>query len=205
MIGQRIRELRMSKGLTLQEVATHVGVTRASVSKWEQGHTHPEFARLEQLAKLFGVPITHVVSNERGPAIRQLPVVDYAKYARVEDFTRELRRPSIPTFPTTAVVTAGAFFMRVESREVKNLWLTPIASGSLVLFDPGVAHAAGDLIYAHGARGDCHLLYTEVVEGERCYRAFIGNKTLYGAQDYLVVLGVAIESVLVTPLKHPTG
>ena len=202
MISQRIRELRLAKGLTLQEVASQLGVTRASVSKWEQGHTHPEHSRLDQLAQLFGVPVAHLLSEGAGPPVRRLPVVDYAKYTRVEDFVYRLRRSTDGSYPTPRSVSEGAYFMRFETREVKNLWLTGIQSGSLVLFDPALPHTTDDLIYAHDARGDCHLLYAKVREGARYYQAFIGNKDMYQEGDYLVVLGVALESVQVTRLKQ---
>lgn len=203
MIGQRIRELRLGRGLTLQEVATVLGVTRASVSKWEQGHSHPEFSRLEELARLFGVPAAHLLSEGTGEPVKGYPIVDYRKYTRVEDFVYRLRLPSNAVYPSARGASEASFFMRMETSEVKNLWLTGIQSGSLVLFDPALPHTTDDLIYAHDARGDCQLLYAKVAQGARYYQAFIGNKDLYHEGDYLVVLGVAVESVMVTQLKHP--
>ena len=203
MIGQRIRELRLGRGLTLQEVATVLGVTRASVSKWEQGHSHPEHSRLEELARLFGVPAAHLLSEGTGEPVKSYPVVDYRKYTRVDDFVYRLRLPSNAVYPSARGASEASFFMRMETSEVKNLWLTGIQSGSLVLFDPALPHTTDDLIYAHDARGDCQLLYAKVAQGARYYQAFIGNKDLYHEGDYLVVLGVAVESVMVTQLKHP--
>ena len=203
MIGQRIRELRLGRGLTLQEVATVLGVTRASVSKWEQGHSHPEHSRLEELARLFGVPAAHLLSEGTGEPVKSYPVVDYRKYTRVDDFVYRLRLPSNAVYPSARGASEASFFMRMETSEVKNLWLTGIQSGSMVLFDPALPHTTDDLIYAHDARGDCQLLYAKVAQGARYYQAFIGNKDLYHEGDYLVVLGVAVESVMVTQLKHP--
>ena len=202
MIGQRIRELRLGRGLTLQEVATVLGVTRASVSKWEQGHSHPEYSRLEELARLFGVPAAHLLSEGTGEPVKSYPVVDYRKYTRVDDFVHRLRLPSNEVYPSASSVSKASFFMRMHTSEAKNLWLTGIQSGSLVLFDPALPHTTDDLIYAHDARGDCQLLYAKVAQGARYYQAFIGNKDLYHEGDYLVVLGVAVESVMVTQLKH---
>jgi len=202
MIGQRIRELRLGRGLTLQEVATVLGVTRASVSKWEQGHTHPEYSRLEQLAGILGVPAAHLLSEAEGQPVKCHPIVDYRKYTRVDDFVHRLRLPSNAAYPSARGASDASFFMRIETSEVKNLWLTGIQSGSLVLFDPALPCATDDLIYAHDARGDCQLLYVKVAEGARYYQAFIGNKDLYHEGDYLVVLGVAVESVTVTQLKR---
>ena len=203
MIGQRIRELRLGRGLTLQEVATVLGVTRASVSKWEQGNSHPEYSRLEELARLFGVPAAHLLSEGTGEPVKSYPIVDYRKYTRVEDFVYRLRLPSNAVYPSARGVSEASFFMRMETSEVKKLWLTGIQSGSLLLFDPALPHTTDDLIYAHDARGDCQLLYAKVAQGARYYQAFIGNKDLYHEGDYLVVLGVAVESVMVPQLKHP--
>ena len=36
-IGRNIGELRKKKGVTQEELATFIGVTKASVSKWENG------------------------------------------------------------------------------------------------------------------------------------------------------------------------
>jgi len=203
MIGQRIRELRLGMGLTLQQVATALGVTRASVSKWELGHSHPEYSRLEELSRLFGVPATHLLSEGTGRTARSYPIVDYRKYTRVEDFVHRLRLPSNEVYPTVRSVSVGSFYMRMQASEVKNLWLTGIQPGALVLFDPALPHTTDDLIFAHDARGDCQLLYAKVSQGARYYQAFVGNKDLYHEADYLVVLGVAVESVTVTQLKHP--
>ena len=193
----------MGRGLTLQEVATVLGVTRASVSKWEQGNSHPEYSRLEELARLFGVPAAHLLSEGTGEPVKSYPIVDYRKYTRVEDFVYRLRLPSNAVYPSARGASEASFFMRMETSEAKNLWLTGIQSGSLVLFDPALPHTTDDLIYAHDARGDCQLLYAKVAQGSRYYQAFIGNKDLYHEGDYLVVLGVAVESVMVTQLKHP--
>ena len=202
MIGHRIRELRLGQGMTLQQVATALGVTRASVSKWEQGHAHPEYSRLEHLAELFGVPGSYLLARGGTPPARSYPVVDYSKYTRVEEFVHRLSRPGNESYPTARQVSDGSFYMRMETREVKNLWLTGIQSGSLVLFDPALPYATDDLIYAHDARGDCQLLYAKFSEGARYYQAFIGNKDLFHEGDYLVVLGVAVETVMITQLKR---
>ncbi len=63
MLSQRLRQLRKERSLTLQEVADHLGVTRASASKWETGLSHPSFKRLDALAKLYGVSTPELLSS----------------------------------------------------------------------------------------------------------------------------------------------
>lgn len=49
-IGLKIRELREKCGLTQREVADAVGVTEATVSRWESGHINN--MRLDKIKKL---------------------------------------------------------------------------------------------------------------------------------------------------------
>ena len=49
-IGQIISEKRKEKGITQQELAEFVGVSKAAVSKWETGLTYPDRVRCFLLA-----------------------------------------------------------------------------------------------------------------------------------------------------------
>jgi transcriptional regulator with XRE-family HTH domain len=205
MLSKRIRQLRLGKGLTLERVATELGVTRASVSKWETGTSYPEYSRLDQLAQILGVTAAQLIQDDGAKPNKSCPVVDFVQYDRVDDFMFRRHRPQTETYPTVRVVSDAAFYMRIETKEVKNLWLKGIQSGALVLFDPAHPYTTDDLIFAHDSRGDCHLLYVKNAEGVRYYQAFIGNKKMYREKDYLVVLGVALESIYVSQLTHGNG
>lgn len=52
-IGQIISEQRKEKGITQQELADFVGVSKAAVSKWETGLTYPDITLLPLLAAYF--------------------------------------------------------------------------------------------------------------------------------------------------------
>ena len=56
-ISRNIAELRKSKGLTQEELAAFIGVTKASVSKWENGQSLPDIMLLPQLATYFDVTV----------------------------------------------------------------------------------------------------------------------------------------------------
>ncbi|MBZ0073646.1 helix-turn-helix domain-containing protein [Bordetella hinzii] len=53
-LGERIRERRKLKHLTLQQVAEAFGINRASVSDWEHNNTRPDVERLVKLARILG-------------------------------------------------------------------------------------------------------------------------------------------------------
>ncbi len=53
--NERLQALRKSKGMSQEELAERVGVSRQAVSKWETGETTPEVSKIIALAELFGV------------------------------------------------------------------------------------------------------------------------------------------------------
>ena len=53
--GQNLQTLRRQNGLSQQQLAEQLGVSRQAVSKWETGAADPSTANLLALAKLYGV------------------------------------------------------------------------------------------------------------------------------------------------------
>ena len=58
-------ELRTKKGLSQDELAEKVFVTRQAVSRWETGETVPNTETLKQLSKLFNVSINTLLGEPR--------------------------------------------------------------------------------------------------------------------------------------------
>ena len=60
-----ILQLRTQKGLSQQELAEKVMVTRQAVSRWENGETVPNTETLKLLSRLFGVSINTILGTPR--------------------------------------------------------------------------------------------------------------------------------------------
>lgn len=56
-IGRRLRLLRKGKGMTQQDVASRLGMVRATVSNYEVGRRTPHLSELRRFAELFGVDL----------------------------------------------------------------------------------------------------------------------------------------------------
>lgn len=54
-LGRMIRQLRIKKDVTQEQMATDLGVTATAVSKWENGYTLPDVLMLVALADYFSV------------------------------------------------------------------------------------------------------------------------------------------------------
>lgn len=85
-IGESVRRLRTDRAMTQEDVAAWVGVSKASVSKWERGLSQPDIALLPDLASLFDVSIDKLLDYEPRMSRDQLR----AAYRRLsERFGRE--------------------------------------------------------------------------------------------------------------------
>ena len=60
-----LHELRAQKGLSQEELAEKVFVTRQAVSRWETGETTPGLETLKQLSKFFDVSINTLLGSPR--------------------------------------------------------------------------------------------------------------------------------------------
>ena len=56
-LGQKIKDLRTQRGMTQEQLADAIYVTRAAISKWETGKGYPGIDSLKLLAGVFGVTI----------------------------------------------------------------------------------------------------------------------------------------------------
>ena len=60
-ISETLRRLRVERGMTQEEVAEQVGLTRQAVSSYESGRTQPGLDILERLAQVYEVELTDVI------------------------------------------------------------------------------------------------------------------------------------------------
>lgn len=63
-IGKVIMQKRREKGMTQEELAAFIGVSKASVSKWETGQSYPDITFLPVLANLFNISIDELMGYE---------------------------------------------------------------------------------------------------------------------------------------------
>lgn len=62
-LENNIRELRTKRGWSQGTLADKLGVTKSTVSMWENGKTVPSSDKLPMLASLFGVTVTELLTK----------------------------------------------------------------------------------------------------------------------------------------------
>ena len=63
--SEKLQELRKQKGLTQEELAAALYVSRTAISKWESGRGYPNIDSLKALAKFFSVTVDDLLSGEQ--------------------------------------------------------------------------------------------------------------------------------------------
>ena len=83
-LGEKIKELRRGRGLSQEELAEQINVSRQAVSKWELDLSLPDIDNIVQLSRLFGISTDQLLIEEQ-----ELPDKEAAGAAR------ELRRQQV--------------------------------------------------------------------------------------------------------------
>ena len=83
--NEKLQQLRKQKGMTQEELAERLYVSRTAVSKWESGRGYPNIDSLKALAKFFSVSLDELLSGEEA-----LRVAEEDNRQRVEHFCNML-------------------------------------------------------------------------------------------------------------------
>ena len=63
--NEKLQELRKLRGLTQEELATALYVTRTAISKWESGRGYPNIDSLRRISAYFNVTVDDLLSSQQ--------------------------------------------------------------------------------------------------------------------------------------------
>ncbi len=64
MYGEKIKAKRKAMGLSQEDLAEKLGVTRQAVSKWEMDRAQPTTSNLRELARVFSVDMAYFIGED---------------------------------------------------------------------------------------------------------------------------------------------
>ena len=76
MLRENIYTLRRKAGLSQEQLAERLEVTRQTISKWEGGHSVPDLEKLQAMAAVFGVPLDELTGTQEPAPRQQAPKPD---------------------------------------------------------------------------------------------------------------------------------
>ena len=63
MYGKKIKEKRQALGLSQEDLAQKLNLTRQAISKWEMDKAQPTMTNLRQLARVFDVDMAYFIGH----------------------------------------------------------------------------------------------------------------------------------------------
>ena len=88
-IGKNITKFRRNKGITQDELANYIGVSKSSVSKWENNSSCPDVALLTDIADYFGVTVDALLRAQGDEITSAQPQVNTSSQAQ-NNFTKNV-------------------------------------------------------------------------------------------------------------------
>ena len=63
-VGEKLLDLRKKKGLSQEEVANLLNVSRQTISKWETGESKPDFDKIVPICNLYEISTNYLLTDE---------------------------------------------------------------------------------------------------------------------------------------------
>ena len=82
MIGNNIKYFRKESGMTQDELAEELNVTRQALSNWERGKTEPDIETLTKIAEILDVSVEELIYGEEREEEHKTVVRQVTKHAK---------------------------------------------------------------------------------------------------------------------------
>lgn len=113
-LGERIISLRKERSISQTELARRLNVSRQAVSKWEQGTSSPDTAKLIQLAEILETEVEYLATGIRPePKSVVLNVVETVEKEKVvvREVIRHVKRRPVKKNPIDYWLVGGLGFL----------------------------------------------------------------------------------------------
>ena len=131
---EKLRSTRKERGMSQEDLADQLGVSRQAVSKWEGGQGFPETEKLLQISTLFSVSLDYLLKGEHGEASENEEPGYYASREMVEGFLLCKRQGALRIGIGVAVIILSlAFNFALGDNHGDVLFLLGVAVGVCIL------------------------------------------------------------------------
>ncbi|MBR5231812.1 MAG: helix-turn-helix transcriptional regulator [Clostridia bacterium] len=108
-IGTIIKKIRNEKGMTQEAAAEALGVSRQTVSNWENGRSYPDIISVIKMSEIYSVSLDRLLKEEES--------MSYREY--LEESTNTVKSSKRRMITEAAIGLAGAWIMAMAA-----FWLT---------------------------------------------------------------------------------
>lgn len=148
-LGSAIHELRLRRKITQQQLADHLGVGKATVSRYESGEIDLPVHRLTELALLLGVETSALLrlaetgNLEDGPPLHgSVPLISWVQAGDWQDVIDHLQPGQGERIETSYRAKAHTYALRVRGDSMEPKF----PEGCIIIVEPEEAAAPGKYV-----------------------------------------------------------
>lgn len=184
--GQRLKNARLYRGMTIKELAEEVGVTKQAISQFENNITTPKFDNLRRISKCLRFPLDYFLEEDRvNQIIGSTFFRSYASMSKKEEYIQKEKIRLIGliysflneyiVFPELNIPELDEeLTIEEKAMELRNHWnlgLDPIEDLVYVLEKNGIIISS---MYVDSNNVDA-FSQPQVIDGEERYIIVLGN------------------------------
>ncbi|ALS27853.1 Xre family transcriptional regulator [Paenibacillus sp. 32O-W] len=94
-MGERLKELRLKRNLSQEEVARQIGITRSAYSHYEINNRQPVYETLIKLSDFFGVSVDYMIGGVHSRGAPQVTPEAIEIIRLLDDMDQEKRQKSL--------------------------------------------------------------------------------------------------------------
>lgn len=131
-IGTKIKNARIAAQLTQEQVAEALGVSRQTISNWENKKTYPDIVSVIKMSDLYAISLDHLLKEKE-----EIPMSNYIDYLEESTNTVKSRKKLSQTILLAAYLSIWAFALIVfwffiggsDAMRYSLVFLLPIVFG----------------------------------------------------------------------------
>ncbi len=112
-ISEKIHQLRKQKGISQEQLAELLNVSRQSVSKWESGQSMPDLDKIIPLSNIFNVSTDYLLDSN----------VDETTYVFISEPAKNMRIPMIIATAINVIALFVFFCGKFRISQYYELWM----------------------------------------------------------------------------------
>lgn len=199
--GEKLQKLRKEAGLSQEELADQMGVSRQAVSKWERDSGYPETEKIVRMSRIFHVTLDYLLNeegsvdaekSESAAAGKAEEQGIYVSRETADGFLAFRKRQSLRTGAAWGLIVGGLSFSLWWTDMGMILYMLSVIAAIVLLFSVKLASSP------YGKIGREPLVFDEQVKAELNAAYAEKKRTAYVFQ----LTGIALIAVgfLICPL-----
>lgn len=211
ILADKIIELRKKSGMTQDELAEKLGVSRQSVSKWESAQSTPDLGRILKMSEIFSVSTDVLLKDELNldnnitadstadvpNVIETEPPLRPVSMAEASEFLEKNRKKSFLNALGVGICIISFIFPLFFDAMFGD---APIANAGAVIWLIFVAIAVGIFIYSSSIIKKFAYLYSENIDTEYGVDGMVKDRKNRTQSTNLICTIIGVMLCIISPL-----